>query len=161
MNAVLPTPRRAMIELDERRRRMLSRATGRVLDVAELPPRGLDRLADSQQRFDTVVSVLQISTAADVVRFCRALAAVVADGGELWFLEPTSVTGAVGALQHALGPWMRRTTGRRPDHDVPRVLRETGWTISDLERFEARALWPYRSFVEGVARLAVRVEEQP
>ena len=153
MNAVLPTPRRALIDLDERRSRMLSRATERVLDVAGQPSGRLGELARAGERFDTVVSVLQISTAADAPAMCRTLRELLTADGELWFLEPTSVTGAVGVVQHALGPWMRRTTGRRPDYDIPRLLRRADLTISDCERFEAHALWPYRSFVQGVARL--------
>ena len=153
MNAVLPTPRRSLIELDERRLRMLARAEGRVLDVADHPRRHLDELAAAGERFDIVISVLQISTAADAPAMCLTLKSLLARGGALWFLEPTSVTGVAGAVQHALGPWVRRTTGRRPDYDIPRLLRTAGFTITDCERFVARALWPYRSFVQGVARI--------
>lgn len=153
MNAVLPTPRRAVIELDQRRTRMLAQATGHVLDVGEQRRHALDELAAAGERFDTVVSVLQLSTAPDPVAMGRTLKALLADDGELWFLEPTAVTGPAGAVQHALGPWVRRATGRRPDYDIPRVLRTAGLTIIDCERFVARALWPYRSFVQGVARL--------
>ena len=153
MNAVLPTPRRSLAELDERRLRMLARAEGRVLDVAEHPRRHLDELVAGGERYDVVLSVLQISTAADASAMCRTLKSLLADDGALWFLEPTSVTGLAGAVQHALGPWVRRTTGRRPDYDIPKVLRTAGFTITDCERFVARALWPYRSFVQGVARL--------
>jgi hypothetical protein len=152
MTAVLPTPRRALIELDERRARLQSRATGRVLDVAEHGPWRLAELAAGEERYDVVLSMLQISAAADAPAMCRTLAALLADDGELWFLEPTSVTGTIGSIQHALGPWVRRTTGRRPDHDVPRLIRDAGLTVVDCERFVVRALWPYRSFVQGVAR---------
>lgn len=152
MTAVLPTPRRALIELDERRARLHSHAVGRVLDVAEHGPWRLADLAAKGERYDTVLSVLQISTVADAPAMCRTLASLVADAGELWFVEPTSVTGAVGTVQHLLGPWMRRTTGRRPDYDIPRLLREAGLTITDCERFVVHAVWPYRSFVQGVAR---------
>ena len=152
MTAVVPTPRRALIELDERRSRLLSRATGRVLDVAEHRPARLTELVDAGERYDTVVSVLQISTAPDAVTMCRNLRSLLADDGELWFLEPTAVVGALGVVQHALGPWTRRTTGRRPDYDIPSVLRAAGLTVTDCERFVVRALWPYRSFVQGVAR---------
>jgi hypothetical protein len=154
MATVLRTPRRALVELDERRKRMRSRVDGRVLDVAEHTRSGLRDLVAAGDRFDTVLSVGQISTAPDGSAMCHDLAAVLEPDGCLLFLEPTSVVGPVGALQHALGPWMWRTTGRRPDYDVPALLRGAGLSISDCERFEAHALWPYRSFVEGVARVA-------
>ena len=152
MNAVLPTPRRSLVELDERRVRMRARAEGRLLDVADHPRRQLDELVAAGERYDIVLSVLQISTAADAPALCETLKSLLADDGELWFLEPTSVTGVAGAVQHALGPWVRRTTGRRPDYDIPKLLRAAGLTVTDCERFVARALWPYRSFVQGVAR---------
>lgn len=151
MTAVLPTPRRSLVELDERRVRMLSGAKGRVLDVVAQRGR-LHDLAEAGERFDTVVSILQISTATDATGMCRTLKSLLADDGELWFLEPTAVAGAVGAVQHAFGRMTLRATGRRPDLDVPRLLRESGLTVTDCERFTVRALWPYRSFVQGVAR---------
>lgn len=151
MSIAIPTPRRALVELDERRRRMSSRADGRVLDVSDYSLFSLEELAADGDRFDTVLSVLQISTAADPDALCATLVRLLAEGACLRFLEPTSVVGPVGAVQHALGPWVRRTTGRRPDFDIPAVIRRAGLTISDCERFTARALWPYRSFVEGVA----------
>jgi len=152
MNAVLPTTRRSLVELDERRVHMLADAQGRVLDVADHPRRRIDELVAAGERYDVVLSVVQISTATDAPAMCRALKSLLADDGELWFLEPTSVTGLAGAVQHALGRWMRRATGRRPDYDIPRVLQNAGLTITDCERFVVRALWPYRSFVQGVAR---------
>jgi len=152
MNTVLPTPRRALIDLDERRRRLMHRAEGRVLDVSDHSADSLAALAETGERFDTVVSALQISTARDALEMCSALSRLMDEGGHLLFLEPTAVVGAVGAVQHALGPWVQRATGRRPDYDIPAVLRSAGLLICDCERFTVRALWPYRSFVEGVAR---------
>ncbi|HEV3226032.1 MAG TPA: hypothetical protein VGZ52_04335 [Acidimicrobiales bacterium] len=159
MNTVLPTPRRALIELDARRRRLLADAGGRVLDVGERGVRALDTLAAGGEQFDTIVSVGMISTAPDAGAACRQLASLLAPSGRLLFLEPTTRAGAVGLVQHAFGPWIRRTTGRRPDLDIPALLRAAGLVMSDCDRFEARALWPYRSFVEGVARPRVVSED--
>lgn len=158
MTAALLTPRRAMLELDERRARLRADADGRVLDVAEQGPWQLADRAERGEQYDVVLSVLQLSSAADAPAMGRALASLLAPDGELWFLEPTAAVGVVGAVQHALAPWVRRTTGRRPDYDIPRLLREAGLIILDCERFVVRALWPYRSFVQGVARRPIAPE---
>jgi hypothetical protein len=55
---MVPTPRRALIELDERRRRMLTKASGRVRDLSEHPRSTLGQYDRGQ--FDSIVSVLQL-----------------------------------------------------------------------------------------------------
>lgn len=153
MNTMLPTPRKALIELDERRRRMLAKASGRVLDLSDRSRRSLDALRG--QQYDSIVSVLQLSMAPDPAAMCATLRDLLAPSGALFFLEPTARVGAVGAVQHAFGPMMLRMTGRRSDYDIPALIRDAGLSIGDCDRFSVRALWPYRSFVEGVARLVV------
>src|SRR5436305_380909 len=137
MDTMLPTPRRALIELADRRERMLAAADGRVLDVAEVVPSRLAQLEAAGEVFATVVSVLQISTARDAGAMCRTLRNVLAPDGVLVFLEPTVVPGIAGAVQHALGPWVRRTAGRRPDLDITALLRAADLSVVDCERFTA------------------------
>jgi SAM-dependent methyltransferase len=147
---MLPTPQRALIELDERRRRMLAEAPGRSLDLSDERRSALAQHPDGQ--YDSIVSVLQLSMAPDPALLCATLRELLAPGGVLLFLEPTVRVGAVGVVQRAFGPMMLRMTGRRSDYDIPAIVRGAGLLISDLDRFDVRALWPYRSFVEGVAR---------
>src|SRR4051794_31640974 len=153
MATALPTPRRALGELDERRRRLFARASGRVLDLGDYSSFSLPELVGAGERFDTIVSVMQISIAPEAGSFCANVARLLSDEGRLLFLEPTAMVGAAGAVQHALGPWVRRTTGRRFDYDIPGLIRAAGLAIGDCERISMRALWPYRSFVEGVAHV--------
>jgi SAM-dependent methyltransferase len=153
MDTALPTPRRALGELDDRRQRMFARAEGRVLDLSDYSSFSLPALVAAHERYDTIVSVMQISVAPDAASFCRDVAELLAPDGRVLFLEPTAAVGVAGAVQHAFGPWVRRTTGRRLDYDIPALIRGAGLSIGDCERITVRALWPYRSFVEGIAHL--------
>lgn len=159
MATALPTPRRALVELDERRRRMFARAEGRTLDLGDYSSFSLPALAAAGEKYDTIVSILQISVAPDASGYCADIARLLADDGRLLFLEPTAVVGVVGVVQHAFGPWVRRTTGRRPDYDIPALVRAAGLSIGDCERISLPALWPYRSFVEGIAHVPFRRTE--
>ncbi len=152
MATVLPTARGALLELDERRRRLFANATGRVLDLNDYSSYSLPALADRGERYDTIVSILQISVAPDPAAYVRTIASLLSTDGRLLFLEPTALVGAAGAVQRAFGPWMRRTSGRRHDHDIPAIVRAAGLSIGDCERITLPALWPYRSYVEGRAR---------
>lgn len=147
----MPTLLPAIAELDDRRLRMFSRAHGRVLDLNDYSSQALGALVEAGDRFDSIVSILQISIASDASALCRSLAQLLNPDGRLLFLEPTSAVGLTGAAQHAFGGWVRRTTGRRPDHDIPALVREAGLSISDCDRFTVRSFWPYRTFVEGAA----------
>src|SRR4051794_31864566 len=148
----MPTLLPAVAALDDRRLRMFAQTQGRVLDLNDYSSHALRALVDGGDRFDTIVSILQISVAADAADLCGSLARLLADDGRLLFLEPTAAVGVTGAVQHAFGGWVRRTTGRRPDYDISALLRGAGLSISDCDRFTVRTFWPYRTFVEGTAR---------
>ena len=150
-SAGFPTPRRALVELDQRARRMFARAEGRVLDLGDYSSFSLPELAEASARYDTIVSVMQISIAPDARSFCSNIARLLTADGRLLFLEPTAVVGVAGKVQRAFGPWVRRTSGRRFDYDIPALIRSAGLSIGDCERVSVAALWPYRSFVEGAA----------
>jgi SAM-dependent methyltransferase len=101
--ALLP----AIAALDDRRLRMFAQADGRVLDLNDYSSQALRALVDDGDRFDTIVSILQISVAADAAALCQSLVHLLADDGRLLFLEPTSAVGVTGAAQHAFGGWVR------------------------------------------------------
>ena len=115
----LSTPRRALTELDERARRLFAQAHGRVLDLSDYSSFSLPELAKTGEQFDSIVSIMQISIAPHAPSFCSNIARLLATDGRLLFLEPTAVVGIAGRVQHAMGPWVRRTTGRRLDYDIP------------------------------------------
>jgi SAM-dependent methyltransferase len=189
-------PPAALVVLRDRRRRLLGRPTGRVLDLggceAHVPllsssaatsivvlttpeERGarlrrraadapievdvrdatIDELADAGERFDTVVSVLQLSLDDDLEAGMRTIGRLISPDGVLLFLEPTTERGLTARVQHLLGPATRLTTGRRPDRDLTGSARAGGLLVTDCERLTMPTLWPFRAFVEGVARLPI------
>lgn len=154
-----------------RRRRLAGQAKGRVLDLggshAHRPlwpdparavvldgagdPR-LGRLADEGERFDTVVSVFQLAAATDLPAALALVRAVLADDGEVRFLEPGRRTGFAGRTQRLLAPALAITSGWHVDRDIPDALRRAGLSVTDVERHRvATTQWWLRSLVEGRA----------
>jgi SAM-dependent methyltransferase len=170
-------PPEAQLITRARRRALVRRATGRVLDlggadthralwatarvapVEVLDGGGDPRLAElvaSGERFDTVVSVFQLAAAADLDPLLAAVRSVLSDDGALLFLEPTRVTGPTGRLQRLAAPAVAATTGWRTDHDVPMALRRAGLSVTDVERHRVPTLQPWlRQLVEGRAHRAL------
>lgn len=169
-----------------RRRALAGRAWGRVLDLggSEAHPslwnghRGaaastresagattvlqgsadptLARLASGPDRFDTVVSVFQLASAPDLAATLHHIASVLAEDGQVLFLEPGRLPGFAGRTQRLLSPVMAVTTGWHVDRDVPMALRRAGLSITDLERRRVTTTqWWLRSLVEGTAHHAL------
>ena len=109
--------------------------------------------ATSNETFDTVISVLQLSREDDLHAALRAVRDLLAPEGRLLFIEPTIERGFTGRVQHLLGPATQLTSGRRPDRDLTGSARAAGLLVTDCERLSMPTLWPFRAFAEGVARL--------
>lgn len=102
--------------------------------------------------FDTVVSVLWLSSADDVPSALDRIGTWLAPGGELVFLEPVREPGVGRHGQRLVSPVLQRTAGWRVDRDIPALLRGADWAITDLERIAMpRYLWPLHGLVEGRA----------
>ena len=142
---VLTTP-------EERGARLRRRATDAPIAV-DVRDATLQELAGTSERFDTVVSVLQLAREDDLVAALGVVRDLLAPEGRLLFLEPTAERGITGRVQHALGPATRLTSGRRPDRDITGSARAAGLVVTDCERLTMPTLWPFRAFAEGVARL--------
>jgi hypothetical protein len=127
-------------------RDLRAQADGRTLDLGDLDPRrdvsALEELAAAGERFDSVVSIFQLSRFAQPLRAARAIEQLLADDGELFFLEPTASPGLVGLVQ--------RWAGRR-NHDIPGVLRDAGLSPRVCERITVNAALPAHMYVHGSA----------
>jgi len=136
---------------EEGGQRLRRRAAGAAVavEVSDVTPAQLVAVGD---RFDTIVSVLQLSLLEHLGPTLRALATLLGDDGMLLFLEPTAAGGFTVQAQRLLATPARLVTGRRPHRDVPAMLRAGGLVVTDLDRFSLNLPWPYRSFVQGVAR---------
>lgn len=107
---------------------------------------------DRPGSFDTVVSVLWLSSVGDVPSALRQVSTWLAPGGNLVFLEPVREPGIGRHGQSLVSPVLQRTAGWRVDRDIPALLRDSDWAITDLERIAMpRYLWPLHGLVEGRA----------
>lgn len=174
----LPPVARAVLR--EQRRRLLSRATGRVLDLGGgddqsllggadeivLAPSACAHAAASGEArsgdddagsfdagsFDAVVSVLHLATVADLPAELSAVCRLLAPEGRLLFLEPVRQPGFGERLRSAASPVVRLASGWRVDRDLPLAIRSNHLTIVDIERITMPPIvWPVRAFVLGAA----------
>lgn len=154
-----------------RRRAMTRRLDGRILDLGGSEAhRSLWRdradvtvldgvgdpaflsLVDRDERFDVIVSVLQLTTTADLAGTLSRLRRLLAGDGRLHFLEPARRTGMTGRAQRVAAPMVTMSTGIRLDRDIPAELRANGLSVTALERHRpTTAQWWLGRLVEGVA----------
>lgn len=161
-----------------RRRQLVARAGGDVLDLGGAEShRGLwagaspasvtildgvndprlRTLAAAGPRFDTIVSVLQLTSAVDLEVALRRIGALLQPEGEVLFLEPGRRTGLAGAAQQMAAPTLGLIAGWHVDRDIPAVMRSEGLSVTDLSRHSVPTVqfW-LRRLVEGRAHLALR-----
>ena len=152
-----PSPPQALLDaVDERCRALASVASGRVF---ELPGAGADAalMAESQSgaRYDTILSLMGTSQVADLAGFVAALDRILDDNGWILMVEPLRT----GTADRGAGGWsnlfLRRKSAREglAGTDIVSALRAGGFTVTDLDRFEAPTLKPpWRRCVELRAR---------
>lgn len=173
-------PPEVQLVVRARRRALLRRASGRVLDLggadlhhtiwADVPAvedaRVLDgaddadllALARGNERFDTVVSVFQLTGAPDLEATLRRIRAVLDDDGRVLFLEPGRLVGLPGRLQRMVAPPVGLLTGWRVDRDIPMAMRASGLSVTDVTRHRVATIqWWLRVLVEGAAHHALPV----
>lgn len=87
--------------------------------------------------FDTVVATLVLCTVPDLPAGLGAIRRLLAPGGRLLFLEHVRGVGLTERLQRAVAPaWRRLAGGCRLDRSTTHALREAGFVIDSLERFD-------------------------
>ena len=120
-------------------------------------PRGVTRIDSDPEElgegghgpFDTIVSLIRTPLVADLNRFLKTLADLLAPHGRLLFLEPVARAGRAGHLLALGGRLGRAFGGLHLDWDLPAETRAVGLTVTDLERFEVPTVSaPFRPFVE-------------
>lgn len=112
--------------------------------------------APAGERYDTIVSVFQLAAAVDLAATLRRLRGALAADGELLFLEPARLVGLAGRVQRAVAPPLGLLAGWRADRDVPMALRQSGLSVTDIQRHRVATLqWWLRQVVEGRAHHAL------
>ncbi len=171
-------PPEVQLVVRARRRALVRRGRGRVLDLGgadahrtlwagagdvqsatvldgAADPR-LAGLARGPERFDTIVSVLQLAAAPDLDAVLARLRTVLADDGVLLFVEPSRLVGIAGRMQRLVAPPVGLLTGWRVDRDVPACLRSAQLSVTDVRRHRVATLqWWLREIVEGRAHHAL------
>ncbi len=113
-------------------------------------------MVDRSERFDAIVSVMQLATAADLAGTISRLGRLLAPDGQLRFLEPGRLAGAAGRAQRLAAPMVTISTGVRLDRDIPHELRKNGLSVTSLQRHRTTTTqWWLRLLVEGVAHRAL------
>ena len=162
-------PPEVAAEVRWRRAGLLARAHGRVLDLDEpaaagalaeaAAARAAGEVWDDSRRYDTVVCTARLVHEPDLARAAGGLDQLLADGGELFAVEPVLRPGSWGLLSASVGSTLRALAGLHVSRDVVAALRSTGLTVADVERFEVRTpVWPLRRLVE---LRAVRIPRPP
>lgn len=109
--------------------------------------------------FDSIVSLIRTPLVADLGRLLDTLTDLLADGGQLFFLEPVRRDGKLGRALMIGGRLNRAAGGLHLDRDLPMDLRNRGLVVTDLDRFEVPTLSaPLRPFVEAVVSRPVDPE---
>lgn len=144
------------LELIEPNAAMRSRLAGRVTRSSMPAEVHAGTLADApvpEGVFDTVVATLVLCTVPDLAAALDRIAALLAPGGQLLFLEHGRAPRLWGRAQAVATPaWRRLAAGCRLDRDVPVALRGAGFVISDIERFRLPRSGPLLApAVQGVA----------
>jgi hypothetical protein len=131
-------------EVRRRRGQILGRVEGRVLDLDD--PDALERAVGP---YDTVVCTCRLLGAPDAFGLLGQVVDLLDAEGELQLLEPVGRPGVGALLAASAGTLLPAVAGLHLGRDIPAVVRATGMTITDLDRFMVRtAVWPLRHFVQ-------------
>jgi hypothetical protein len=134
------------------RRQFDATSLGRVLD----PTRQLEDLVDEHGAgyFAAVLSVLVTPHVADIQRLFEAVAALLDDDARFLFVEPDAVA---KRWAPAAGSGVRAVSGLELGRDITGAMWNSGLSVTRIDRRPVPlTVWPLRSLVSGVARLAPR-----
>lgn len=85
---------------------------------------------------DSIVSFLVLCRVPDLDAALERLRALLGSSGRLHFLEHTAATGAAGIVQRRVAPLWHGAGGCHVGRSVTHSLREAGFVIDHLERFD-------------------------
>ncbi len=152
-------------ELARRRPAIEGRSRGRVLDLsvpaarAELVGASMGELPVA--RYDTIVSVAELTRFPDLLAAARGMAALLAPGGWVELIEPVHHVSAGHRLVATCWASHPAVRHRFVERDVVETLWVAGITLADLERFKiATPVWPLRQFVQARGRIVAPMHER-
>ncbi len=146
-------------------------ASGRVLDLGEPAARAVvqdavraARRAEPRpgpdERYDLVLSVADLVDHADLFGTLRGIVHVLADDGEVRFVEPSAEPGLAALAAASLASAHPAVRGCHLHRDVPGTVRAAGLDIAALDhRHVATAVWPLRRLARGRAVHTLRLDD--
>lgn len=157
-----------MLDIDDRRERLLASASGRVLDIKAAGDNDRwyrnvhhvvrakpSQLATTTGTFDTIVCDLVLCSVDDVYSTLLRIGELLAKNGRLLVLEHVRSTGLRGRVQDAAaGVWGLVAGGCRPNRDAVDLLRRNGFAVTDCDRFVVRGATPLVH--RAVSAIAIR-----
>ena len=167
--ALRPFPAPVAAELAVRRRAVLDRAHGRVLDLDHPADRSVlaavvaapDQSVDGP-RYDSIVSTAALVAWPDLREVCAAFGRLLVDDGDLFLVEPVNHPGVAGLVAGSLGAVAPACRGRHLSRDVVATLRSVGFTLADVDRFRlATSVYPLRRWIDARAVIIPHVVAPP
>lgn len=129
------------------RHRLLERAAAAPVKV-EVHEAGIEAAPFPDASFDTVVSTLTLCSVADLDGGLAQIRRVLKPEGRLLFMEHVTTPGWRHRVQAAADPlWGRVAGGCHLTRDIPALLRQAGFAVTDCERF----LMPFANPLIGPA----------
>jgi SAM-dependent methyltransferase len=117
------------------RRRLLDRVASAPVRV-EVHEAGVEAAPFPDGSFDTVVSTLTLCSVSDLVAGLAQIRRLLAPEGSLLFMEHVTTPGWHHRVQVLADPlWGRVAGGCHLDRDIPALLRQAGFAVTDCERF--------------------------
>jgi hypothetical protein len=160
-----PFPDTVIAELEQRRPAIDARARGRVLDLSDPAARaelvGASMGEPPSTRYDTVVSLAELTRFPDLLAAIRGMAALLAPGGWIEVVEPVNHVSAGHRLVATCWASHPAVRHRFVERDVVETLWCGGVTLADVERFTiATPVWPLRQFVHARGRIVTPMHQR-
>ena len=112
--------------------------------------------------FDTVVGTWVLCSVQEPSEALAEIVRVLKPGGNFRFVEHVRrEPGFSGFWQSAIAPmWRWVGAGCDPDRDTERSIRDAGFTVKELHRFNATPPIPPLVFIKGVAAIPARLDQE-
>lgn len=103
--------------------------------------------------YDVVIGTAALLGVPDLHETMRGIAALVADDGEIFLIEPANHPGAWSMILSTAWSYHPVLRGRHVERDLAATVRSVGFTVTDLERIAMPTIVrPLRTFVSLRAR---------
>lgn len=145
-------------EPDPAMRRYLARALSGASRATRIVPAPAEKLPVDDGSIDTVVSTLTLCSVQDVAGALAEAHRVLRPDGRLLVYEHVRAEdpGFARRQDRWERPWGRLTGGCHPNRDIEAALRDAGFALEEIERFDVPGTLLAKPHIRAVARKAGR-----